>query len=100
MSKAISAKERKLAKEKKLAIATGLILSGQIAQFKDLFNYIDRKYIHQRTGMNYYRLLRNIKNPKRFTFVDVYNIAWVMKVPVRNVAELIINQIEAATKIR
>lgn len=85
-------------KEKKVEIARELILSEKISEFKDIFNYIDRKYIHQRTGMNYYRLLRNVKNPKRLTFEDAYNLGWIMKVPARKMAELIMNQIDAAKK--
>lgn len=84
-----------LIREKKANIAKDLILEGKLSEFVDIFNYIDKKYIQQKTGMNYYRLLRNVKNPKGFTFEDAYNIARVLKVPSRKVADLIMNQIEA-----
>jgi hypothetical protein len=85
-------------KAKQLIIAKDLILEGKITEFADIFNYIDRKFIHTKTGMNYYRLLRNVKNPKGFTFDDVYNIARVLKVPPAKIAEIIMNQIEAGKK--
>lgn len=85
-------------KEKKVNIAKDLILEGKITQLADIFDYIDKKYIHQKTGMNYYRLLRNVKNPKGFTFEDAQNIGRVMKVPARKIADLIMNQIEAKKK--
>ena len=85
-------------KAKQLIIAKELILEGKITEFADIFIYIDRKYVHTKTGMNYYRLLRNVKNPKGFTFDDVYNIAKVLKVPPGKIADLIMNQIEAKKK--
>ena len=85
-------------KAKQLIIAKDLIVEGKIREFADIFNYIDRKFIHTKTGMNYYRLLRNVKNPKGFTFEDVYNIARVLKVPPDKIAALIMNQIEAKRK--
>jgi hypothetical protein len=71
-------------KEKQVNIAKDLILEGKVKELADIFNYIDRKYIHTKTGINYYRLLRNVRNPKGFTFEDVYSI--------------ILNQIEAGKR--
>jgi len=85
-------------KAKQVIIVKDLILEGKIKEFVDIFNYIDRKFVHLKTGMNYYRLLRNVKNPKGFTFDDVYNIARVLKVPPDKIAALIMNQIEAGKK--
>jgi uncharacterized protein (DUF111 family) len=87
-----------MSKEQQVNTVRDLILEGRLSAFVDIFNYIDKKYIHQKTGMNYYRLLRNVKSPKGFTFEDCYNIARVLKVPARNIADLIMNQIEASKK--
>lgn len=81
-------------KTKQLTIAKDLILEGRITEFVDIFNYIDRKFIHVETGMNYYRLLRSIDKPNRLSFDDVYNISGILKVPPDRIANLIINQIE------
>ncbi len=85
-------------KAKNINIAKDLILDGKITEFVDVFNYIDRTFIHAKTGMNYYRLLRNVKNPKRFTMKDVYTIARVLKVPPEKIITLMMNQIEAAKR--
>jgi hypothetical protein len=85
-------------KEKQVNIVKDLIVEGKVKELADIFNYIDRKYVHTKTGINYYRLLRNVKNPKGFTFDDAYTIARVLKVPPAKVAELILNQIEAKKK--
>jgi hypothetical protein len=85
-------------KERQVNIVKDLILEGKVKELADIFNYIDRKYIHTKTGINYYRLLRNVKSPKGFSFDDVYTIARVLKVPPAKVAELILNQIEAGKK--
>ena len=84
--------------EKKIDTAKGLILDGRLSEFADLFNYVDKKFIHEKTGMNYYRLLRNVKNPKAFKFEDAYNIARILKVPPAKIVELIMNQIESKKK--
>jgi hypothetical protein len=85
-------------KEKKLIVVKELILEGKVIEFSDIFNYIDRKYIHVKTGMNYYRLLRLIKKPKDLNFEDIYNIAKVIKVEPRKIADLIFTQIDAGKK--
>lgn len=85
-------------KEQKVDILKNLIIEDRLTEFVDIFNYVDKKYIHQKTGMNYYRLLRTVKNPKLFTYEDTYNIARVLKVPPRKMADLIMNQIEANKK--
>jgi len=85
-------------KAKQLIIVKDLILEGKITEFADIFNYIDRKFMHTKTGMNYYRLLRNVKDPKGFTFEDAFNIGRVLKVPATKISEIIINQIEAGKK--
>lgn len=85
-------------KAKQLIIVKDLILEDKITEFADIFNYIDRKFIHVKTGMNYYRLLRNVRNPKGFTFDDAYNLARILKVPPSKIANIIMNQIEAKKK--
>ena len=85
-------------KEKKRIIAKELIIDGKLTELKDVFNYIDAKYISEKAGMNYYRLLRNIQNPKGFKFEDAYTIARAMQVPPDKIVVLITNQIEAKKK--
>lgn len=66
-----------------------------------IFDYIEKKYIHEKTGMNNYRLLRNTQNPKGFKFEDAYTIGRALKalkVPAAKIAELIINQIDTRRK--
>lgn len=85
-------------KERKVNIVKDLILEDRLLELVEIFNYVDKKYIHEKTGINYYRLLRITKNPKGFTFEDVYTIARVLKVPPRKIVDLIMNQIEAKKK--
>jgi hypothetical protein len=87
-----------MSQEKKAIIVKDLILEGKITLFVDIFNYIDKKYIHEKTGINYYRLLRNVKNPKGFKFEDAYTIARALKVPPAKITDLIMNQIEVGKK--
>lgn len=85
-------------KEKKVIILKNLIEEGKLSEFSEIFGYIDKKYLHLKTGMNYYRLLRNVKNPKGFTYEDTFNIARVLKVTPRQISDLILSQIENKKK--
>ena len=85
-------------KEKKRIIAKDLIIEGKLTELKDVFNYIDAKYISEKAGMNYYRLLRNIQNPKGFKFEDAYTLARTLQVPPDKMIALITNQIEVRKK--
>lgn len=87
-----------MGQETKAEIAKNLIQEGKIHDFKDIFLYVEKKYIHTKTGMNYYRLLRLVKNPKLIKFEDVYNIARSLQVDARNISALIHNQIDNKKK--
>ena len=87
-----------MAQETKAEIAKHLIQDGKLQEFKDIFLYVEKKYVHTKTGMNYYRLLRIVKNPKLIKFEDVYSIARSLQVDPRNISNLIHNQIESKKK--
>jgi hypothetical protein len=87
-------------KEKQVNIVKDLILDGKITELSDIFNYIDKKFIHTKTGINYYRLLRCTKNPKLFTIDDTYTIARVLKVTPPAIANLIFGQLDAKKKVK
>lgn len=74
------------------------ILNGQIKTFEEIFRYIQKTAVQKKSGINYYRLLRLPKQPKRITFEDVYTFAKILKVPPRSISELVHNQIEAEKK--
>ena len=84
--------------EAKVKIVKELIQEGKLVEFKDIFGYVHKKHIHTKTGMNYYRLLRVVKNPKLIKFEDIYSIARVLQVPARAISSLIHNQIESKKK--
>jgi hypothetical protein len=85
-------------KEKQVNIVKELILEGKITELTDIFNYIDMKYIHTKTGINYYRLLRCSKDPKAFKIEDAYTLGRVLKVPPRTVADLMFAQVDGKKK--
>ena len=86
-------------KEKQVNIVKDLILEGKITELSEIFNYgIDKKYVHTKTGINYYRLLRCAKNPKLFTIEDTYTIARILKVKPTDISALMYGQIEAKKK--
>jgi hypothetical protein len=82
----------------KLNIAKNLILEGKIKEFQDIFRYLEKKYLTEKMGLNYYRLLRLVKNPKFMRFEDVYNISHALGVPPFKISELIHNQIDSKRK--
>lgn len=87
-----------MSKADKRTIVKDLILDGKITVFVDVFNYMDKKDLHMKTGINYYRLLRSSKNPKSFKFEDAYTIAIALKVPADAIIQLIKNQIDESKK--
>jgi hypothetical protein len=75
-----------------------LIDTGNIKEFKSIFLYVYKTDVNKKTGGNYNRFLRFVKNPKLMTFKDVYNIAHALKVTPRQISDLIHNQIEGKKK--
>lgn len=87
-----------MAQEVKLDIAKNLILNGEIKEFKDIFLYLTKKDLTNKTGLNYYRLLRLVQNPRFMRFEDVYNISQALGVPALSISTIIHNQIESKRK--
>lgn len=87
-----------MASEKKLEIVKDLILKGELSVFRDVFELIDKKYVSEKTGINYYRLLKLVANPRLLKIEDMQGIGTALGIPGRKVADLVFNQLESKKK--
>jgi len=69
--------------------------SERIQTFSDIFKYTYKTTVHQKTGINYYRLLDFAKNPKLMTYGDTFQIAHLFKVDPEIISRLVMAQLKA-----
>jgi hypothetical protein len=82
----------------RIEIVKNIIAKGELKEFREIFQYIEKKVVAQMTGINYFRFLKLVKNPKLIKFGDVYLIAGVLKLPPGTITDLIHGQIENRRK--
>lgn len=80
--------------QKRQEIVKNLIEGGQITEFRDIFLYVTKTQVAKQLGIGYTRFIKLVKDPKPFRYREIYMLAAVLKVPARNISELIHNQID------
>lgn len=80
--------------DKALEVCREYITQGKIKFFSEIFQYVQKTTMHKLTGINYYKMLRLAKNPKKMNFEDVYAVAHVLTLPPPTISTLIHNQID------
>ncbi len=79
--------------EKQLIAIKNLIETSNLTEFKDIFLYVEKKFIFSKLGGNYGTFLKYINNPKKFRYEHTYRIAAILKVTPQQVSDIIHNQI-------
>ncbi len=79
-----------------LKLAKEYIDEGKMSSFTAIFEFVEKTTIQRLTGMNYYKLLRVAKNPKKIIFEDIYTIGHALKVDPQKLTLLIHRQINEA----
>ena len=82
--------------EKQLIAVKNLIETDNLKEFKEIFLYVEKKFIFTRMGGNYGTFLKQIENPQRLRYEHTYRLATILKVTPQKVSEIIHNQIDSA----
>jgi hypothetical protein len=77
-----------------IGIVKGLLESGNIKFFREVFLYVPRTTIAKMLGINYGRFLALIKHPERLRYAETLSIAKIFRVSPRLISEIIHNQLE------
>jgi hypothetical protein len=84
--------------EIQLSALKNLIETGNLHEFKDIFLYVEKKFIFLKLGGNYGTFLKYIENPKKFRYEHTYRLATILQVTPQQVSEMIHNQIDNSKK--
>ena len=80
--------------ETQLIAVKNLIETGNLKEFKDIFLYVEKKFIYLKMGGNYGTFLNYILNPKKFRYEHTYRLATILNVTPQQISEIIHNQID------
>lgn len=83
-----------------LKLAKEYIDEDKMSSFTAIFEFVEKTTIQRLTGMNYYKLLRVAKSPKKIIFEDIYTIAYALKVKPDQLTALIHRQIDETKAIK
>lgn len=80
--------------EIQLNAVKNLIETGNLKEFKDIFLYVEKKFIFLKLGGNYGTFLKYIESPKWFRYEHTYRLATILGVTPHQVSNIIHSQID------
>ena len=87
-----------MAKDLRTEIVKNIIAKNELKEFREIFDYIEKKVVANLTGINYWRLIKLVKDPKLIRFGDAQLIAGILGIPLSIVTDLIVGQLESRRK--
>jgi plasmid maintenance system antidote protein VapI len=88
-------RKRQPVKEQRLTIIKDLIEGGYLKTFQDIFTHVTKTEVAKELGINYTRFLNLIEDPKKMRYEETYSLAGYLKVPAKEISNLIHAQIDA-----